>query len=238
MRASSSPASAAVDADRGERLPERQRAGEHEAAEHVGLEARALLVGEEGDRQRPPGDDAGLVERLDDLEPGENAERAVVAPAGAHGVDVAAHHHRRAVLEAAAQADHIADRVDRDREAELAHPADDEVAALAVGVGEREAADPAVGPGAGFGQAFQARAEPRAVHSKILSHLGPSRRFGREVESTDRMRVIASDEAIQGRRASYDVMTRRDGLCAPCRSAMTAWPAATMKHLPRHCVQA
>ena len=41
------------------------------------------------------------VERLDDLEPGENPERAVVAPAGAHGVDVAAHHDGRAVLAAA-----------------------------------------------------------------------------------------------------------------------------------------
>jgi len=39
----------AVDADRAKRLFERHRPGEHQAAEHVGLEARALLVGEEGD---------------------------------------------------------------------------------------------------------------------------------------------------------------------------------------------
>ena len=145
------PGFPAVDADRGQRRFERHRAGEHQAAEHVGLEARALLVGEEGDGQRPLGDHAGVVERLDHLEPAEHAERAVVTPAGRHRIDVAADHHRRAVFLAAPNADDIADRVDRDRQPELAHPLDDQVAARLVGVAEREAAHPAVGPRALFG---------------------------------------------------------------------------------------
>ena len=107
----------------------------------------------------------------DDLEPGEDAERAVVVSAGRHGVDVAAHHHRRAVFLAAPHADDIADRVDRHRQPELAHPLDDEVAARLVGVAEREAAYPAVGPRAFLGQPLQARQQPRAVDPKILTHL-------------------------------------------------------------------
>ena len=58
-----------------------------------GGEAGALLVGEEGDGQRPAGHDAGPVERLDDLEAGQHAEVAVVPAAGADGVDVGAGHH-------------------------------------------------------------------------------------------------------------------------------------------------
>ena len=44
----------------------------------------------------------------------------------------------RAVLAPAAQADHIADGVDGDGQAELVHPAHDQVAADPVVVGERE----------------------------------------------------------------------------------------------------
>ena len=39
---------------------------------------------------------------------------------------------------------HVADGVDGDVEAEVAHPGDDEVAAVAVGLGERQPAAPAV----------------------------------------------------------------------------------------------
>ena len=59
-----------------------------EAAEHVGSEARALLVGEERDRDRMHRFDTGGVECLDDLETGEYPEVAVEAPPGADGVDM------------------------------------------------------------------------------------------------------------------------------------------------------
>ena len=121
-----------------------------------------------------------------DLEPGENAERAVVASAGLDGVDVASHHYRSAVVETAPDAHDIADRVDRDREAEFAHPADDEVTALPIGFGEGETVDPAVRPRARFGQPFEARGQSRAIHSKIVSHgerlPRPMRRRGRETD--------------------------------------------------------
>ena len=60
-----------------------------------GREAGALLVGEEGDGDRVRRGDAVLLERLDDLEPGEHAEVAVEAATGGDGVDVRAAHHRR-----------------------------------------------------------------------------------------------------------------------------------------------
>ena len=161
----------AVDADRGQRRLERHRAGEDQAAEHVGLEARAFLVGEEGDGERPLGDHAGVVERLDHFEPAEHAERAIVMAAGRHGVDVAADHHRRAVLLAAPQADDVADRVDGDREPQLAHPLDDQVAARLVGFGQRQSANAAVGPRPFSRQPLQARDQPRAIDPQILTHL-------------------------------------------------------------------
>ena len=51
----------------------------------------------------------------DHLQPGQHAQVAVVAAAGADGVDVAAGHHRRPVAEARIRGDHVADGVHRDR---------------------------------------------------------------------------------------------------------------------------
>ena len=80
-----------------ERLLERHAADVHEAAEHVGSEAGALLVGEEGHADRVVGLDAVRLQRLDHLQAGQHAEVAVEAPAGGHGVDVRSGHHRRGV---------------------------------------------------------------------------------------------------------------------------------------------
>jgi hypothetical protein len=74
---------AAVDALDAQCGLQRQIALEHEAPHHAGREARALLVGEEGDGERILGADAGILQRLDDLEPGEHAVVAVVQAAGA-----------------------------------------------------------------------------------------------------------------------------------------------------------
>ena len=79
-------------------LVQPEPAGVDQAAHHVGLEARALLVGEEGDGDRPARRDLGLVQRAHDFEAGQHAVIAVVAAAGAHRVDVAAGHDRREVL--------------------------------------------------------------------------------------------------------------------------------------------
>ena len=95
-----------------------------------GCEPGAFLVGEVRDGHRVLRADAVLFERLDHLEAAEHAEVAVEAAARADRVDVRPHHHRgERRVDAGADADHVADRVDRDRETEVAHPADHEVAA-------------------------------------------------------------------------------------------------------------
>ena len=104
----------AVDGPQVERLLERHAAHVDERAEHVRREAGALLVGEEGDRQRAGGLDAGLLQGLDDLEAGQHAVVPVVAATGADGVDVRADHHRRALADVP-QPDDVADGVDGDR---------------------------------------------------------------------------------------------------------------------------
>ncbi len=138
----------AVDGHRVERHLEGQAAGEHEAAQHVGREAGALLVGEEGHGQRMGGLDPRADHGLEHLEAGEHAEVAVVAAAGGHGVDVRAGHDGRLEAIARPGAEHVADAVDLDAQAEVAHPRDHEVAAGAVGRGEGEPAHAAAVDGA------------------------------------------------------------------------------------------
>ncbi len=78
-------------------------------------------------------------DRFDHFEPGEDAEVAVVATAGADGVDVRPGHHRRdRRIEAGHRRDDVADAVGDDVEPELVHPAAHEVAAGSVLVGERQ----------------------------------------------------------------------------------------------------
>ncbi len=77
---------------------------------------------------------------MNHLEASKNAEAAVVKAASAHRVDVRTLHHRRPRLAAWTHADHVADTVDRNGKAELAHPADDEIAPLLVLIAQREAA--------------------------------------------------------------------------------------------------
>ena len=138
-----------------ERLLERQPAGVDQRAQHVGREAGALLVGEEGDGQRAGGRDAGLLQRLDDLQAGQHPVVAVEAPARAHGVDVGAGHDRRIPRRTSHSAHDVADGVDRDRQAQVPHPGHDQVAALAVVVGQGEAAAATVAGGAELRQRVQ-----------------------------------------------------------------------------------
>ena len=100
----------------------------------------------------------GLVQRAHDFQPGQHAVIAVIAAAGAHRVDVAAGHHRREVLGAGANADHVADGIDAHVEARRLHPADHKVAAGLVLVGEGQPRAAAAVDGADLGQ-FVERAE-------------------------------------------------------------------------------
>src|SRR2546422_770771 len=82
----------------------------------------------------------GAGQRLDHLETGQDPVVAVVATSGPDGVDVRAGHHRRPRLPTGAGGDDVADGVDGDVEAQVAHHRDHEVATEAVVVGERQSA--------------------------------------------------------------------------------------------------
>ena len=93
MRRSSSPTRRAVDAADRVGVLEREAADIDQAAHRIGRKARAFFVGESHQRQRPAGDDAGIVERLAGFEPGEHAIETVIAAAGSDRVDMRAEHH-------------------------------------------------------------------------------------------------------------------------------------------------
>ena len=83
------------------------------------------------------------------------------------------HHRRRGRVRPGTGSDDVADRIDPDVESEVGHPADDEVAALPVGVGEREprvAALPVrTGDRADLAQCLDARPEPFAVDPQLAA---------------------------------------------------------------------
>ena len=161
----------AVGAHHVERLLQGHLAGVHQAAQHVGREPGTLLVGEEPHRQGPPGGDAGPLHRLHHLQSGQHAQVAVVAPAGAHGVDVAAAHHRRPRLGPGQGAHHVADAVDADLHAQVPHPGDNEVAAVPVFVGQSQSAGTVGALDFAYrGQSGQAVAQALTIDADISSH--------------------------------------------------------------------
>ena len=105
----------------------------------------------------------GVVQRFDDLEPGEHTEISIVAATRPHGVDVRAAHDRWAVFRARAYRDGVTDGVDGNTHPELVHPPGDEIATFFVGVGEREAVAAAVIPCPPLGELVEAAHEPRPV---------------------------------------------------------------------------
>ncbi len=147
-------------------LVEADATGVDQAAHHVGLEACALLVGEEGDGNRPSCDDLRFVERAHDFKARQHAVVAVVAAAGAHRVDVAAGHDWRQIFLAGAQAHHVADGVDPDIEARRLHPAHDQIAPCLVLVGERQPRATAALDGADPTQLLQRTQQALVVDSQ------------------------------------------------------------------------
>ncbi len=129
----------AVDGDDVVGLLHAEATGVNEAAEHVGSEARPLLVGEKGHRHRTAGDYVAVVKRLQHLEAGQHPQVAVVDAARSHGVDVRPAHDRWPRLPPRPGGDHIADGVHGNLEAGVAHPHRDQVTALPVGVSQRQA---------------------------------------------------------------------------------------------------
>ncbi len=134
--------------------------------DHRRGEARALLVGPDDDLERRGGRDVVLVQGAQDFEPGEHAVDAVEAAAVRLGVEVAAGDDRRARIVAAGPArEDVAHVVDLDRAAYVAAPADEQIAALAVGVGQRQAARATMLARADFGHRHDAVPESPAINS-------------------------------------------------------------------------
>src|SRR5262245_53628217 len=117
----------------------RKTADIDQAAHRVRRKARAFLVRESDERQRPAGDVVHIVQRLARFEPGQDAIEAVIATAGRDRVDMRPEHHRRGVRTAGADADDVANGVDGDGKGELAHPFDKQIAPGAILVAKCEA---------------------------------------------------------------------------------------------------
>src|SRR5262249_24247552 len=118
----------------------------------------------------------GVVEGAHHLDAAEHAEGFVEGAAGGDGVDVGAHQHaRQAAVAARAGGVDVADAVDPHLEPGLAHPLYAAAAGLGVGVGQRQAPDPAqpghlVVVGADLLQLHQGVPEPAAVDPDGAGH--------------------------------------------------------------------
>ena len=145
-----------------ERMLQREGAAEHARGHHGRREAAALLVGPHRDLDRRLGDVARIVQHAQHLQPRHHAIGAVELAAGRLGVEMRAGHHRRlGRIAALAAGEDVAELVDLDGAARRLGPAHEEIAALAVEIGERDAADAALLRAADLGQLHQAR--PQAV---------------------------------------------------------------------------
>ena len=171
-----------------------------QAAHRVGREAHALFIGEGDQRERAARDHAGIGERLAGFEAGQHAVEAVVTAAGPDGVDVRAEHHRRRILAPATHAEDVADRVDGDGQAELAHPLHQQVAPGPVLVAEREPAIAAAGQGADPIEGVEpgeqavevdARRHP-ACHARSCKRAQPTARCGKALSQA---RIVENDGA-------------------------------------------
>ncbi|CPK83082.1 Uncharacterised protein [Bordetella pertussis] len=166
---------------RGQRGLEREFPGEYARAHHHGQKARAFLVGPDRHFQRRVGLHAVVIEGAHDFQSGQHAVAAVELAAGGLGVDVAAGHDRRArrIASGAARED-IADLVHAHGQARVAHPAGDQVAALAVERGQRQAAIAALGRGADARQVHQRLPQPLSVDGDrgVVAHVFTSLHAG------------------------------------------------------------
>jgi hypothetical protein len=136
----------------------------HDAAgDHGRLKARALLVGEDHERDRMPRAQPVVVERANGLEPAQHAELAIVLAAGRDRVRMGAHHDGRQGLGARALAEDVAHLIDGHSQPGLAHPADHEVSPPAVVVGQRQARETAARRLADPPQFLDGSLQPRAV---------------------------------------------------------------------------
>jgi hypothetical protein len=135
----------------------------------AGAKRLPSLVGPDHDLDRRLGLDAVVVQAAHDLERRQHAVGAVELAAGRLAVQVAAGHDRRRLRVAAGPpGEDVAHGVEGDAAAGRLGPAGEEVAAVPVEIGQRQAADPAFGGGADLRHLHQAVPQPLAVDGEIL----------------------------------------------------------------------
>src|SRR5262249_55416699 len=138
-------------------------------------ETRAFLIGPYHDLDGRIRLIAGIVERADDLEPGEHAIDAVEAAAGRLRVEMAAGHHRREVAAppGAARED-VAHAIDADAAAGVLAPAHEEVATLAVEIAERQALRAAFRRRPDLGHRHETLPQALFIDAQVLHRQGVS----------------------------------------------------------------
>lgn len=146
-------------------------AGPDIGTEHVGMEARALLIGEGDHRHVAFRRHSGIAQRRQHLDAADDAERPVEASPGADRVDMRAHDHRRPVLLALQDADDVADRIDPDVEAERSQLADQPISSLLVLIRQRQPPAAALRRRADPRQGRQPREQALAVDPQVGAHL-------------------------------------------------------------------
>ena len=146
----------------GRRMP-----GPGHGAHAAGSEAAAFLVGPGHDLDRVPRGGAAVADRLHRLQPGEHAPDAVEAAAHGLAVHVAAGQHRRGLrVRALVPQEQVAHRIDRDGQAQLRGPADQQAARLAVQRREAGAVHAVAGNGADPRHSHQPVPVPVLVHCR------------------------------------------------------------------------
>ncbi len=146
----------------------RMHAGEDAGGQHGGREARALLVGEVGDHDRPTRHDTRVVERANEFEAGKDAEHTVVAAASGLGIEMATDANRIGIeIRAGAGREHRAHLIDAKAQARLFAPAGEQRAPLAIGIGQRLAVVAAGDAGPDLGHRHQRGPQPGAIDPEI-----------------------------------------------------------------------
>ena len=112
-----------------------------------------------------------IIEGLDHFQTGENPEGAIELAPGGNRIEVTAGHHRwQTGIEPCAARKNISHVVDFDTTADLAAPADEQVAPGAILVGQRQPARAAMLPGSDLGHRHDAIPQAFAVDLEIFDH--------------------------------------------------------------------
>src|SRR5215213_7289690 len=150
-----------------------ETAGHGAGGEHCRLEANPLLVRPVDQLQRVSGRDAGVVERPQNLQRGEDAVGAVIAATPAHGVDVGGHDDRGGTHCPGAAPGDVAKVIDANAQPGLLHPAAKEIACGTIFRRKSEPGDAPVRGRSDLGELTQVLVQPFGVDAHVSSLAHP-----------------------------------------------------------------